>query len=199
MELLGKRIGFGLTGSHCTYEEVMPQIECLIEAGADVIPVVSAAVKDTDTRFGKGLDWVKKLEEITGNEIVDSIKLAEPFGPSRPLDCMVIAPLTGSSLSKLARAQSDTAVLMAAKATMRNLGPIVLAISTNDGLGLSGENMMKLMTVKNIYFVPFGQDDPVKKPNSIVARMDNLLDTVVSALNGRQIQPVLIERFLDFK
>ena len=199
MELLGKRVGFGLTGSHCTYEAVVPQIKCLIEAGADVIPVVSSTVKNTDTRFGKGLDWVEKLEKITGHEIVDSIKLAEPFGPSRPLDCMVIAPLTGSSLSKLARAQSDTAVLMAAKATMRNLGPVVLAISTNDGLGLSGENIMKLMTVKNIYFVPFGQDDPVKKPNSIVARMDDLLDTVVSALNGRQIQPVLIERFLDFQ
>jgi len=199
MKLSGKKIGFGITGSHCTYEAIVPQIEELIKEGAEVIPVVSFSVKNTDTRFGKSADWIARFEDITGNQVVDSVVGAEGFGPKMPLDCMVIAPLTGASLSKLAHAQSDSSVLMAAKATLRNLKPIVLGVSTNDGLGLSGVNLMKLIVVKNIYFIPFGQDDPIKKPNSIVARMPQLVDTVVEALNGKQIQPVLIEKFLDNK
>ncbi|SFA37935.1 dipicolinate synthase subunit B [Anoxybacillus pushchinoensis] len=192
MNVRGKRIGFGLTGSHCTYDAVMPEIEKLIAKGADVIPIVSYTVQTTNTRFGKGEEWVKKLEEMTGHQVIDTIVKAEPLGPKLPLDCMVIAPLTGNSMSKLANAMTDSPVLMAAKATMRNHRPVVVGISTNDALGLNGVNLMRLMAAKNIYFIPFGQDDPFKKPNSMVAHMPLLLDTVEAALEGRQIQPVIV-------
>lgn len=193
--LKGKRIGFGLTGSHCTYEEVLPQIEKLVESGAEVVPVVSYTLQSTDTRFGKATDWMKKIEQLTNQKPICSIVEAEPLGPKYPLDCMVIAPLTGNSLSKLANALTDSPVLMATKATMRNLKPVVIAISTNDGLGLNGSNIMKLMAAKNIYFVPFGQDSPFQKPNSLVADMTKIKETVIDALNGRQIQPILIENY----
>lgn len=194
LRLKDKHIGFGLTGSHCTYEEVVPQFQRLIDEGATVTPFVTYTVKNTVTKFGDGKDWVKKVEEMTGNEAVDSIVKAEPFGPANPLDCMVIAPLTGNSLSKFANAMTDSPVLMGAKATLRNGNPVVLGISTNDGLGLNGVNIMKLMTTKNIYFIPYGQDNPYQKPNSLVANMELLVDTIESALNGKQHQPVLITK-----
>lgn len=197
MSLHGKKIGFGLTGSHCTYDAVFPEIEKLVKAGADVLPVVTFTVKNTETRFGKGEDWIQRIEDLTGNKIIDSIVKAEPLGPKIPLDCMVIAPLTGNTMSKFANAMTDSPVLMAAKATLRNQMPVVLGISTNDALGLNGVNLMRLMATKNIFFIPFGQDDPVKKPNSMVARMTMLSDTVLEAMNGRQIQPVLVERYHD--
>lgn len=194
MDVKGKRIGFGLTGSHCTYDAVFPEIVKLVEAGAEVIPIVTFTVKNTTTRFGKGEDWVEKIEEVTGKRVIDSIVAAEPLGPRNPLDCMVIAPLTGNSLSKLANALTDSPVLMAAKATMRNHRPVVVGISTNDALGLNGVNVMKLMAAKDIYFIPFGQDDPFNKPKSMVADMTQLVPTVEAALENKQFQPVLIER-----
>lgn len=197
MNVNGKRIGFGLTGSHCTYDAVFPEIERLVNCGAEVLPVVTHTVQNTETRFGKGEDWVKRIEEVTGNKVIDSIVKAEPLGPKIPLDCMVIAPLTGNSLSKFANAMTDSPVLMAAKATLRNQKPVVLGISTNDALGLNGVNLMRLMATKNIYFIPYGQDDPVKKPNSLVARMTQLVDTIEAALEGSQLQPVLVERYKD--
>lgn len=197
MSLNGKRIGFGLTGSHCTYDAVFPEIEKLVNAGAEVVPVCTFTVKSTTTRFGNGEDWVKRIEELTGNRIIDSIVAAEPLGPKMPLDCMVIAPLTGASMSKFANALSDSPVLMAAKATLRNQKPVVLGISTNDALGLNGVNLMKLMATKNIYFIPYGQDDPVNKPNSMVARMPLLQETVEAAILGNQLQPVIVERYKD--
>ncbi|WP_110112783.1 dipicolinate synthase subunit B [Bacillus sp. CGMCC 1.16541] len=197
MSLKGKRIGFGLTGSHCTYNEVMPEIEKLVNLGAEVLPVVSYTVQSTDTRFGDGADWIKRIEEITGNAVINSIVKAEPLGPKIPLDCMVIAPCTGNSMSKLANALTESPILMAAKATLRNHKPVVLGISTNDALGLNGINLMRLMSTKNFYFIPYGQDDPVKKPNSMVARMNLLTDTVYAALEGKQLQPVIIEKFRD--
>lgn len=199
MDVKGKRIGFGLTGSHCTYAAVFPEIEKLVALGAEVIPVVTHTVKTTDTRFGKGSEWVEKIEKCTGQKAIDSIVEAEPLGPTLPLDCMVIAPLTGFTMSKLANALTDSSVLMAAKATLRNLKPVVLGISTNDALGLNGVNLMRLMATKNIYFIPYGQDDPDNKPNSMVARMTALADTVSFALEGKQIQPVIVERFRDGK
>ncbi|MEK4446092.1 dipicolinate synthase subunit B [Bacillus sp. FSL M8-0052] len=195
MSIKGKRIGFGLTGSHCTYDAVFPQIEKLVDQGAEVRPIVTTTVKSTDTRFGEGEEWVRKIEELTGFEVIDSIPKAEPLGPKTPLDCMVIAPLTGNSLSKLANAITDSPVLMAAKATVRNSRPVVLGISTNDALGLNGVNLMRLMTTKNIFFIPFGQDDPFNKPNSLVAKMDLLLPTVEEALSYKQMQPVLISNY----
>ncbi len=197
MRLAGKRIGFGITGSHCTYEEIVPEIEKLVAEGADVVPIVTFTVKNTTTRFGKGVDWIDKVQVITGKQVIDSIVDAEPLGPKAPLDCMVISPLTGATMSKFANAQSDSPVLMAAKATLRNLHPVVLGISTNDALGLNGVNLMRLMATKNIYFIPFGQDDPIRKPNSLVARMSSLIETVESAIIGKQLQPVLVERYLD--
>lgn len=197
MELKGKRIGFGLTGSHCTYDAVVPQVQELVNAGAEVVAFVTYTVKNTVTHFGDGRDWIKKVEEITGNEVVDSIVKAEPYGPRKPLDCMVIAPMTGNSISKFASAMTDSPVLMAAKATMRNLNPVVLGISTNDALGLNGVNIMTLMAAKHIYFIPFGQDNPEKKATSLVARMEALKQTIEAALEGKQFQPVLIEKFRD--
>lgn len=197
MSLKGKRIGFGLTGSHCTYDAVLPQIEKLVQLGAEVIPVVTYTVKNTDTKFGEGEDWVAKIESLAGRKIIGSIVEAEPLGPQAPLDCMVIAPMTGNSMSKFANALTDSPVLMAAKATLRNRRPVVLGISTNDALGLNGVNLMRLMAAKHIYFIPYGQDNPEKKPTSMVARMDMLPETVEAAIEGYQIQPVIIERFRD--
>jgi dipicolinate synthase subunit B len=194
--LQGKTIGWGLSGSHCTFEETMPQIKRVIDAGARVIPVVTHTVMTTDTRFGASADWQKQLVEITGEKIISTIPEAEPLGPSKLFDVMVIAPCTGNTTSRLANAITDSAVLMAAKATMRNLRPVVVAISTNDGLGLNFANIAKLLPAKNIFFVPFGQDAPDKKPNSLVARMDLIKETCEAALEGKQLQPLLIERYL---
>ncbi len=197
MSLQGKRIGFGITGSHCTYDIVFPEIEKLVNEGVEVIPIVTSTMKQTETRFGRGVDWIERIENVTGHHVVDTIVKAEPLGPKLPLDCMVIAPLTGNSMSKLANALTDSPVLMAAKATMRNHRPVVVAISTNDALGLNGINLMRLMAAKDLYFVPYGQDEPFKKPNSMVARMSMIRETIIAALKGEQFQPVIIERFKD--
>ncbi|MFC5712096.1 dipicolinate synthase subunit B [Thalassorhabdus alkalitolerans] len=198
MTLKGKRIGFGVTGSHCTLEEIMPEMKRLREMGAEVIPFVSHTVLSTDTKFGSSDHWKKEILKASGqDDIIDSIVKAEPFGPKTPLDAMLIAPLTGTSISKFANAMTDSPVLMGAKATLRNSKPVVLAISTNDALGLNGVNVMKLMATKNIYFVPFGQDAPDQKPNSLVARMEAIPATIEAAIHGRQYQPVIIEKFRD--
>ncbi|WP_282941900.1 dipicolinate synthase subunit B [Paenibacillus sp. RC67] len=195
MNWQGKTVGFALTGSHCTFAEVMPQIQRFVDAGAKVVPIVSFTILTTDTRFGTSENWQNQLKEITGNDIIASIVDAEPLGPSKLLDVLVIAPCTGNTTSKLANAMTESPVLMAAKAQMRNQRPVVLAISTNDGLGLNAMNISKLLITKNIYFVPFGQDAPVAKPNSLVARMDLIMETCEEALEGKQLQPMVIERF----
>ncbi len=192
MSLKGKRIGFGLTGSHCTYDAVYPQLETLMKEEAEVIPVVSYTVRNIDTKFGKAEEHIEKIESITRRRVISTMQDAEPLGPKEPLDCMVIAPLTGNSLSKFANALTDSPVLMAAKATLRNRRPVVLGVSTNDALGLNGVNLMKLMNSKLIYFVPLGQDNPYKKPTSLVANMDLLTPTVYDALEYKQIQPIII-------
>ncbi|WP_199623324.1 dipicolinate synthase subunit B [Paenibacillus alkalitolerans] len=189
----GKTVGYALTGSHCTLEEVMPQVKRFVDAKANVIPIISHTVLTTDTRFGKAEDWQNQLKQLTGNDIISTIVDAEPLGPSKKLDVLVIAPCTGNTTSKLANAMTESPVLMAAKAQMRNGRPLVLAISTNDGLGLNSFNIAKLLITKNIYFVPFGQDAPSKKPNSLVARMDLVMETCEAALEGRQLQPMLIQ------
>ncbi|PKR78672.1 dipicolinate synthase subunit B [Halalkalibacillus sediminis] len=191
MNLKGKRIGFGLTGSHCTYDAVYPELERLINEGAEVYPIVSYTVQNTDTKFGDAADHIEKIKQITNKSLISTIPEAEPLGPKIPLDCMVVAPLTGNSLSKFANALTDSPVLMAAKATLRNRKPVVLAISTNDALGLNGTNLAKLLVAKNVYFVPFGQDDPVKKSTSLVAHMGLLAETIESAIEGKQLQPLL--------
>lgn len=194
MNWSGITVGYALSGSHCTFAEVMPEIKRFVDAGANVVPIVSNTLMTTDTRFGKSEDWQAQLKAITGNELISTIVQAEPLGPSKLLDVLVIAPCTGNTTSRLANAITDSAVLMAAKAQMRNGRPIVLAISTNDGLGLNAANIAKLLVAKHIYFVPFGQDNPVQKPNSLVARMDLVLEACEAALAGKQLQPLLIER-----
>lgn len=195
MNWQGITVGFALTGSHCTLEEIMPQIRRFVEHGANVVPIASHTVMTTDTRFGKSEDWLAQIRDITGHEVIGSIVEAEPLGPSKAIDVLVIAPCTGNTTAKLANAITESPVLMAAKAQMRNQRPLVLAISTNDGLGLNAMNIAKLLITKNVYFVPFGQDAPEVKSNSLVARMDLVMETCEAALNGRQLQPMLIERF----
>lgn len=195
MDFTGKTVGFGLTGSHCTYEQVLPQMERFVALGATVLPVVSYTVAHVDSKFGEARMWLSKIREITGQDLISSIPEAEPLGPGKRLDVMLIAPCTGNSLAKLANAITESPVLMAAKATMRNRRPVVVAISTNDALGLNAANLAKLMASKNVFFVPFGQDAPEKKPNSLVARMELIPETCWEAMQGKQIQPMVVEKF----
>ena len=187
------KIGFAITSSYCTVEKIMEQVLNLVEAGYEVIPIASPGVVSCDTRFGKGKDFKEVLERITGNEVVSTIIDAERFGPKENLDLLVIAPATGNFIAKLANGITDSSVTMATKATLRNGSPIVIGVSTNDGLGMNGENIMKLLNTKNIYFIPFGQDNYVSKPNSLISHFDLLLPTIEEALDNRQIQPVLKE------
>ncbi|MDB5083412.1 MAG: dipicolinate synthase subunit [Bacilli bacterium] len=197
MKLAGKSIGFALTGSHCTYADVRPVIEQLVQMGTDVTCIVSGTVVSTSTRFAEADEWLAELATITGRPVIQSIVEAEPLGPSKRFDAVAIAPCTGNTLSRFANAMTDSPVLMAAKATLRNDRPVVIAISTNDGLGLNMQNLARLMATKNIFMVPFGQDDPVAKMNSLVARMNWIIPTIEQALEKKQIQPVLIEKYRD--
>src|SRR5699024_12181365 len=162
----------------------------MVELKVEGIPIVTYTVKNRDTKFGKASDHIHKIEAITGKRAIATMPEAEPLGPEYQLDCMVIAPLTGNSLSRLANAITDSPVLMAAKATIRNQNPDVLGISTNHALGLNGVNLMRLMATKYVYFIPYGQDQPYLKPNSLVAKLNLLPETVSEALNYKQLQPV---------
>lgn len=188
----GKRIGFAITGSHCTLEKIIEPMKRLVESGNTVFPIISASVASTDTRFGQAKDWRAKFEEITGNPVIDSIAAAEPVGPKLNLDAVVVAPATGNTLAKIANAVTDTAVTMAVKAQLRNERPVILGIATNDGLAGNARNIGVLLDKKNIFFVPFGQDDPQGKPRSLVCDMAQLEATIEAALAGKQIQPILI-------
>ncbi|MDI6870054.1 MAG: dipicolinate synthase subunit B [Bacillota bacterium] len=192
MGLAGKRIGLALTGSHCTLGGVLKQVGRLVEAGADVIPILSPAVARETTRFGTPDEWREKLFQLTGKRPLETVPEVEPIGPGRLLDVLVIAPCTGNTLAKLANGITDGPVLMAAKAHLRNGRPVVIALSTNDGLGLNAKNLGLLLNAKNVYFVPFGQDAPFEKRNSLVSRDELLPDTIEAALEGRQLQPVLL-------
>ncbi|AGC69064.1 dipicolinate synthase B chain [Thermoclostridium stercorarium subsp. stercorarium DSM 8532] len=192
MSISGKRIGFGLTGSFCTLQSALAQMQKLVLLGADVIPVVSYAVKSTDTRFGTAEYFLEQIKMISGKECIASIADAEPIGPSKKLDLMVVLPCTGNTLAKLANGITDTPVTMACKAHLRNNRPVLLGIATNDGLGANAKNIGLLMNTKNIYFVPFRQDDPENKHNSLVCRMDLFIPAVEAALEGRQLEPVLV-------
>ena len=191
MDLKGKRIGAAVTGSFCTFEQIERQFLALVQAGAFVYPIFSKIVQTIDSRFGDTREFINRITNLTGNEPILTIEEAEPIGPSASLDILLIAPCTGNTLAKLAFGITDTPVLMAAKAHLRNLRPLVLSISTNDALGASLKNIGLLMNTKNIYFVPFGQDNPVKKPNSMIARTHLIPETLGEALEGRQIQPVI--------
>lgn len=188
----GLRIGFAMTGSYCTLAKVVPEVERLVSEGASVLPILSESVASCDTRFGSAKEWKDRLQGITSCECVTSIVSAEPIGPRKLLDILVIAPCTGNTLGKLANGITDTAVTMAAKAHLRNMRPVVIAVATNDALGANAKNIGILMNTKNIYFVPMRQDDPAEKSASLVAAMDQIIPTIREALVGRQIEPVFI-------
>ncbi len=193
MRLKDKTVGFAVTGSHCTLQEALSQVEKFLTEGAKVVPIISDAVDQDDTRFGTAESWKKFLKNKCQMDPISSIPTAEPIGPQKLLDVMVVAPCTGNTLAKLANGITDSPVLMAVKAHLRNQRPVVLAISTNDGLGMNAKNIGLLLNMKNIFMVPFGQDNPKAKANSLVSHMSLLLDTTVEALQGKQYQPVLID------
>ena len=186
------RVGFVFTGSFCTYDQVFPALAACKERFGEVIPILSNFSAVTDTRFGTAAEFAEKMTEICGQKPWSSIPEVEPIGPQKLLDVLVIAPCTGNTLAKLAAGIADTAVTMAAKAHLRNGRPVVLAVSTNDGLAGAAKNIGALMARKHIYFVPFRQDDPEGKPTSLVADMTQVTAAIAAALEGRQLQPVLL-------
>lgn len=187
------KIGLAVTGSFCTHDKIFAQIEKMKDLGYEITPIISHAVASVDTRFGEADIFLKKLISLTGKAPIATIVAAEPVGPGDLLDVLVVAPCTGNTLAKLANAITDNAVTMSAKSLMRNNKPVVIAISTNDALGLNLANIAKLLNTKGIYFVPFGQDNPVKKSKSLVADLDMMIPTIQSACEGRQLQPLLLQ------
>lgn len=184
-------IGFALCGSYCTYDRVFPVIETLRKSNR-ILPILSEAAYTTDSRFGTAEHWKTRLEEICGCPPLHLISQVEPIGPKGLLDILVIAPCTGNTLAKLAHSIADGPVTMAAKSHLRNGRPVLVAVSTNDGLAGAGENIGRLLARKHYYFVPFGQDDPLKKPTSLIADFARIPQAMEEALAGQQIQPMLL-------
>ena len=191
MELKGKKIGIALTGSFCTFDKIWEELKKLTATGAEVYTIFSDATQRICSRFGTPEEYMKRAEEITGREPICTIEGAEPIGPQSYLDVYVIMPCTGNTAAKLANGITDTPVLMGAKAHLRNNKPLVISLSTNDALGMNMKNIGLLLNAKNVYFVPFGQDNPIQKSNSLIAHTDWLLPTLEAALEGEQIQPIL--------
>ncbi|MBS1348576.1 MAG: dipicolinate synthase subunit B [Firmicutes bacterium] len=188
----GRKIGFALTGSFCTLDLAVTQMAALRQMGAEILPVISNNVRDMDSRFGTAEYWRKRILDASGaDKIIDNIPDAEPIGPQKLCEIMLIAPCTGNTISKLANGVIDTPVLLAAKSHLRNAGPLVIAVATNDGLSANAKNIGKLLNYKYIFFVPFGQDNPSAKPNSLVAHMEQIPQTLEAAFAGKQIQPIL--------
>lgn len=185
------RIGFALCGSFCTFERVIGVLEGMTVAGMDVYPIMSEVSAATDTRFGRAEDFEERLVRACGRPVIKTIHDAEPIGPKKLLDVLVIAPCTGNTLGKLASGIADSAVTLAAKAHLRNERPVVIAVSSNDALAANAANIGALLNRRGYYFVPMTQDDPVKKPRSVVARMELIPETVAEALEGRQIEPII--------
>jgi len=190
--LEGVKAGVVLTGSHCTMADTLTQIQLLKTEGADIYPILSFSVNEANNRFYQADDLKTDLKKITARPLINTIVGAEPIGPQKMLDVVVVVPATGNTVAKLANGIVDTPALMAIKAHLRNQRPVVIAVSTNDALGINAKNIGLLLNMKYIFFVPFRQDDPQNKPNSVVARLDLLLDTVVCALQGKQIQPLML-------
>lgn len=189
-----KTIGFALCGSFCTHARAMEALEQVKARFARVVPIVSQCVADTDTRFGAAHDLMREMERICDHRVISTVKAAEPIGPQKLLDLLIICPCTGNTLGKLAAGITDTSVTMAAKAHLRNQRPLLIAPSTNDGLTGSAPSIGTLLGRKYIYFVPFGQDDPEKKPASLVADFSQVADAARAALEGEQLQPLLLGR-----
>lgn len=191
--MINLKVGYAMCGSFCTLKRAVEEIKVLKEKDFDIYPIMSPITYSTDTRFGKASDFISEVEEICGKKIISTVKEAEPIGPKGLLDVLVISPCTGNTLGKIANGITDSSVSMAAKAHLRNGRPLVLTIATNDALSASAKNIGSLMNTKNVYFVPFGQDDAFKKPTSLIANFSLIYDTVISALDGKQLQPILLK------
>ena len=192
MDLKDKKIGFILTGSFCTFQKVIPKMKEIKKLGAKIIPIMSFNSYNLDTKFGKAKEFIEEIEEITEKKIIHTIQDAEPIGPKKMTDIMIIAPCSGNTMAKLACDIIDTPAVMAAKSHLRNNRPLVIAPSTNNGLSGNAENIGKLLNRKNYYFVPFRQDNPITKPRSIVFDSEYIIKTLEYALEGEQISPILI-------
>lgn len=186
------KIGFILTGSFCTFIKTIPKIKELVNDGANVLPIMSYNAYNLDSKFGKAKDFIEEIENITQNKIIHTIQDAEPIGPKKMTDIMIIAPASGNTMAKLAHDIVDTPATMAAKSHLRNNNPLIIAPSTNNGLTGNAENIGRLLNRKNYYFVPFKQDNPITKPGSIVFDAEYVVKTIEYALNGEQIQPILL-------
>ncbi|WP_029501310.1 dipicolinate synthase subunit B [Lachnoclostridium phytofermentans] len=191
MKLSGKNVGVALTGSFCTFEKVIQQIQNLVNEQANVIPIFSFHAQTIDSRFGKAADFIEQITTITGNKPVLTINEAEPLGPKGMVDIIIIAPCTGNTLAKLCNGITDTPVLMAAKGHLRNQKPLAISLATNDALGINFKNVGSMLNCKNVYFVPFGQDDFNKKPNSMISNTSYIIPTLELALDGKQMQPII--------
>lgn len=191
IDLTGTRIGCAMTGSFCTFKAVFEAWEALAATGAELTPILSFNAATMDTRFGLAEQTRERLREITGREPLRTLAQVEPIGPKKLLDALVVAPCTGNTLAKLAAGIADTPVTLAAKSHLRNGRPVVIAVSSNDALGQNAQNLGRLLSTRNMFFVPFRQDDPLGKPNSLVARFEKLPETLAMALEGRQIQPLM--------
>ncbi len=185
-------IGFALCGSFCTFSKAFEQMRALVELGYEIIPIMSQNAYNTDTRFGTAKEMIGRAESISGRQVLHTAVQTEPIGPKDMCDLLIIAPCTGNTLAKLSLGVTDTAVTMAAKSHLRVQKPVLLCAATNDALGASAQNIGRLLNTKHIYFVPLGQDDPQRKPNSLVADFSRIPDCAAAALQCRQVQPIFI-------
>ena len=192
MNLEGKRVGFVMTGSFCTFRKTINELKNIVKLGTKVVPIMSENSYTMNTKFGKAEDFINEIEEITGTKILHTIQEVEPLGPKDMLDILVVAPATGNTIAKLANDIIDGPATMAVKSHLRRERPVVIAVSTNNGLSGAGENIGKLLNRKHYYFVPFKQDNPITKPRSIVFDPSYLVKTIEYALDDEQIQPILL-------
>lgn len=192
MELEGINIGFAMTGSFCTFAKTIEIMKKIVEAGANVIPIMSFNGYSLDTRFGNSKDFINEVEEITGNKVIHTLQESEPIGPKKMTDIMIIAPATGNTIAKLANGITDTPVLMATKSHLRNQNNVLIGVSTNDALSTNAGNIGKLLNTKHIYFVPFRQDNPITKPNSLVFDGNYMIKAIKSTLDSKQLQPLIL-------
>lgn len=192
MELVGKNIGYVLTGSFCTFKTTIKEMEKLVKLGANVFPIMSFHSYEFDTKFGKAQEFIVEIENLTGRKIIHTIQAAEPIGPQKMFDILLVAPCSGNTIAKLAYDIIDTPATMAVKSHLRINRPVVIGISTNNGLSGAAENIGKLLNRTNYYFVPFRQDNPITKPRSIVCDFSYIQKTLEYALDGEQISPILL-------
>ena len=192
MDLKDKKIGFAMCGSFCTFKKALVAMQAIVDEGAEVVPIMSEMSYNTSTRFGEAEYFQNEVKKICGKDIIKNVKEAEPIGPRALLDLLIVLPCTGNSLAKIANGITDTSVTMAVKAHLRNQRPVLIAVSTNDGLGAAAKNIGSLLNYKNIYFVPLAQDDYVQKPTSLIADFEKIIPAARDALDGKQLQPILV-------